>query len=181
MKKILLAILLTAFLKSAFAQKMWLCKAGETSFFSETPMENISAVNKKVAAIIDESKNEIAVKMVMIDFKFKNHLMEEHFNENYMESEKYPNGTFKGKINEKIDFSKNGTYNVTSHGTLMMHGVAKERDLAGKMVIENGVITLTAAFNVHLKDHKIEIPTIVMAKIAEEIAVKCNWTFTPKN
>lgn len=180
MKKIFVIILLIGFTVEARSQNIWLCRTGESSFFSETPMENISAINKKVAAVIDIEKNEIAVKMTMIDFKFKNHLMEEHFNENYMESEKYPIGTFKGKILEDIDYSKNGVYNVSAKGLLNMHGVAKERVLKGRMTIENGQITLVSDFLVPMKDHKIDIPTIVIAKIAEEISIKNKYVFQKK-
>ena len=180
MKKIAIVFLLTVLGSKVFSQNMYLCKAGETSLFSETPMENISALNTKVAAIIDADKKEVAVKMTMTDFKFKNHLMEEHFNENYMESGKYPFGTFKGKIQEDIDFSKNGTYNISAKGSLNMHGVTKDRTLTGKITILNGQITLVCDFNVPLKDHKIEIPTIVMAKIAEEISIKNKFVFLKK-
>ena len=164
----------------ASSQNIWICRAGESSMFSETPLENISALDSKVAAALDISKNELAVKMTMIDFKFKNHLMEEHFNENYMESDKYPVGTFKGKIQEVIDYSKNGTYNVSAKGQLTMHGVSKERILNGKIFIENDKITITSDFLVPLKDHQIEVPTIVMAKIAEEISIKNKYVFVKK-
>lgn len=180
MKKIKIILALSLITFGGFAQNIYLCKAGETSFFSETPLENISALNKKVAAVIDIDKNEVAVKMTMIDFKFKNHLMEEHFNENYMESDKYPIGTFKGKIQELIDYSKNGTYLVTAKGQLVMHGVSKDRTLSGKLTVANGQITLTSDFLIPLKDHKIDVPTLVMAKIAEEISVKCKFVFQKK-
>jgi len=166
---------------SVYAQQnQWICRTGETSFFSETPLENIAALNKNVASIIDFSKGEIAVRMTMTEFKFQNHLMEEHFNENYMESEKFPTGTFKGKIQEVIDVTKNGTYDISAKGQLTMHGVTKERLMKGKLTINNGQLTLVTNFDVALKDHKIEIPTLVMAKIAEVITVKNKFTFTAK-
>ncbi|MCP9768899.1 YceI family protein [Lacihabitans sp. LS3-19] len=178
MKKII--IFLLGISSGAFSQNYYVCKAGQTSFFSETPMENISALDNKVAAVIDTDKNEIAVKITMTDFKFKNHLMEEHFNENYMESDKFPLGTFKGKIQETVDYSKNGSYDITAVGSLNMHGVTKERTLKGKMEILNGQIKLNCDFEIPLKDHKIDIPTLVIAKIAESIAVKNTFVFTKK-
>ncbi len=180
MKKIKIVFVIMILSNVAFGQNIYLCKNGETSFFSETPLENISALDNKVASVIDISKNEIAVKMTMVDFKFKNRLMEEHFNENYMESEKYPIGTFKGKIQENVDYSKNGTYTVNAKGILNMHGVSKERTLTGKMEILNGVITLTSEFVIPLKDHKIDVPTLVIAKVAEEISVKNKFVFVKK-
>ncbi len=176
--KIIIAIILAI---PAFSQQnQWICRTGETSFFSETPLENIAAVNKNVASIIDFTKGEIAVRMTMTDFKFQNHLMEEHFNENYMESEKFPTGTFKGKIQETIDVTKNGTYDISAKGQLTMHGVSKERLIKGKLTINNGQLTLISNIDVPLKDHNIEIPTLVMAKIAEVIAVKNKFVFTLK-
>lgn len=181
MKQITLVFLGWVASFSVFAQQnQWICRTGETSFFSETPLENISALNKNVASIIDFTKGEIAVRMTMTEFKFQNHLMEEHFNENYMESEKFPTGTFKGKIQEVIDITKNGTYNISAKGQLTMHGVAKERVLKGKLTVNNGQITLISSFDVALKDHKIEIPTLVMAKIAEVLTIKNKFVFTVK-
>ncbi|WP_337042240.1 YceI family protein [Emticicia sp. 17c] len=180
MKKGLLIILLGLFTANVFAQNQWICRKGETSFFSETPVENIAALNKSVVSLIDFSKGEIAVKMTMTDFKFQNHLMEEHFNENYMESEKYPTASFVGKIQEPIDISKNGTYDISAKGQLTMHGVTKERVLKGKLTVNNNEITLVSNFDVALKDHKIEIPTLVIAKIAEVIAIKDKFVYTKK-
>jgi polyisoprenoid-binding protein YceI len=180
MKKRGLILLLSFVAIAASAQNQWICRKGETSFFSETPLENIAAVNKNVVSLIDFSKTEIAVKMTMTDFKFQNHLMEEHFNENYMESDKYPTATFVGKIQEPIDLSKSGIYDITAKGLLTMHGVQKERVMKGKLTISGDEITLISNFDVALKDHKIEVPTLVMTKIAEVISIKDKFVYTRK-
>ncbi|UTA66829.1 YceI family protein [Emticicia sp. 21SJ11W-3] len=164
----------------SYAQNQWICSKGETSFFSETPLENIAAVNKNVVSIIDFSTGQVAVKMNVAAFKFKNHLMEEHFNENYMETEKYPVATFSGKMQGNADPAKNGTYDITATGQLTMHGVSRERTLKGRLIINGNVITLLADFDVALKDHKIDVPTLVIAKIAENIAVKNKFVFSRK-
>lgn len=158
----------------------YIAQTGETSFFSETPMENISALNKNVGAVINSTTNEVAVKMNISQFKFQNKLMEEHFNENYMETTKYPTSVFKGKIQEKIDFSKDGTYDVTIKGILTVHGVSKEKTLNGKVAIAKEQVSFTGIFDIKLVDYKIEIPTLVFAKIAESIAVKNNFLLTLK-
>lgn len=178
--KIIVKLLLVSLLVSSksFGQ-MYATQTGETSFFSETPVENITAVNKTVGAIINTTTNEIAVSMKMSAFDFPNKLMQEHFNENYMESEKYPTGTFKGKIVEPIDYTKNGIYDVTAKGQLTIHGVTVPRDLKGKLTIENQKISLISNFEVKLVDHKIDIPKIVFAKIAEVISVKIKYGFSP--
>src|SRR5690606_25497663 len=115
---------------------------GQAVFFSETPAENISAVNKKVQAILKPETNEIAVRMKMTEFVFPNKLMQEHFNENYMESSKYPVGSFSGKINQQIDYSKDGTYDVSAEGSFSVHGVIQNRKLTGTLQIRNGKITI---------------------------------------
>lgn len=180
MKKGFLIIALNFIAAISFAQNQWICRKGETSFFSETPLENIAALNKNVVSLIDFTKGEIAVKMTMTDFRFQNHLMEEHFNENYMESEKYPTGTFSGKIQESIDISKNGTYDISARGQLTMHGVQKERIMKGKLIVNGNEITLISDFDIALKDHKIEVPTLVITKIAEVISVKDKFVYTKK-
>ncbi len=111
----------------------------------------------------------------MAEFKFSNKLMEEHFNENYMESEKFPTGVFSRKINEKIGFSKDWTYDISTVGKFQIHGVTQNRTLTGKMTIKNGLPSLICTFDVKLADHKIDISTIVVAKIAEIIEVKVSW------
>ena len=106
--------------------------------------------------------------------------MEEHFNENYMESHKYKVSVFKGKIINEIDFTKDGTYEVTAKGTLDIHGVTVEREIKGTLTISNGKINLTTAFDVLLKDHKIKIPKIVVKNIAEFVKVILNINFEQK-
>jgi YceI-like domain len=179
MRIIIKLLLITLLVASKSFGQMYATQSGETSFFSETPVENISAVNKNVGAIINTSTNEVAISMKMSGFNFPNKLMQEHFNENYMESEKYPVGTFKGKIIEPIDYTKNGTYDVTAKGQLTIHGVTIPRDLKGKITVENQKISLISNFEVKLIDHKIDIPKIVFAKIAEVISVKTKYDFIP--
>ncbi len=179
MKIIVKLLLISLLVSSKSFGQMYVTQVGETSFFSETPAENISALNKTVGAIINTTTNEIAVSMKMSAFEFPNKLMQEHFNENYMESEKYPMGTFKGKIIEPIDYTKNGTYDVTAKGQLTIHGVTLPRDLKGKLTVENQKISLISNFDIKLVDHKIDIPKIVFTKIAEVISVKTKYNFIP--
>ncbi len=174
--KTLLGISLFFLSFSSFSQ-LYIAKAGETGFYSETPLENIVALNKQVTAAIKVETGDVAVKMQMNQFQFPNKLMQEHFNENYMESSKYPVGTFTGKIQEKIDFTKDGVYNVTAKGAFTVHGVKQDRIIAGKLTVKGTSLTLVSNFNVNLVDHKIDVPTIVIAKIAEVISVKNTFVF----
>ncbi|NQX97835.1 MAG: YceI family protein [Flavobacteriales bacterium] len=143
-------------------------------------MENIDAVNKGVKALINTKNGEVAFIVANIDFHFEKPLMEEHFNENYMESDKYKTSVYKGKMYGDIDFKKDGKYPVTSKGTLKMHGVEKEREIKGIITIKGGKISLKSEFDVKLSDHNIKIPKMVMKKIAETIKVTVNMSFEPK-
>ena len=170
--RIVLAIMLAQFLAITCVGQLYMTKTGQTSFFSETPLENISAVNNNVLVLLNTTNGEVAVKMQQRGFHFTNKLMEEHYNENYMETEKYPSALFTGKVKEAIDYTKNGLYNVTVDGVLDVHGVKQSRTIKGQISVADGYITLTSTFDVKLADHKIEVPTLVVAKIAELIAVK---------
>ncbi|QRR04246.1 YceI family protein [Dyadobacter sandarakinus] len=158
---------------------MFATNAGVTRFSSETPLENINAENKKSQAILNTSSNELAIRMNMRDFVFPNKLMQEHFNENYIESEKYPVATFSGKVDKAPDYTKDGTYDVTATGKFTVHGVTKERSIAGKVKVEGGKISISSDFDVALTDHKIEVPQVVFVKIAQVISVKAQYVLTP--
>ncbi|TDE13659.1 YceI family protein [Dyadobacter psychrotolerans] len=164
----------------AFGQSlMYSTSTGNTRFSSETPLENIKAENKKSQAILNTSTGELAIRMNMRDFVFPNKLMQEHFNENYMESEKYPTGTFSGKMDKVIDYSKDGEYETSATGKFTVHGVTKTRTISGKIKIEDGKISVNSDFQVPLADHKIDVPEIVFVKIAQKIDVKAQYVLVP--
>lgn len=164
---------------SAHAQ-LFLTQTGETRFFSKTPVEDISAVNKKVGVVLNSQTGEIVVRMAITDFNFPNKLMQEHFNENYLESEKYPYGLFRGKVQNLPDLTKPGTYDVSAPGSLEIHGVKQDRTMKGKLTIQGDKITLQSDLQVALVDHKIEVPKLVFAKIAEVIDVKNQFVLQKK-
>ncbi|MCB0430718.1 MAG: YceI family protein [Flavobacteriales bacterium] len=154
-------------------------KESVISFFSEATLENIAAENKAATSFINKAENTVAVKVPVNAFSFEQKLMQEHFNENYMESEKYPYATFKGKIQEEIDYDKDGTYPVTAKGKMNMHGVDRDVDMKGTLTIKNSEVHLHTEFVVKLEDYKIKIPSIVVEKIAEEVSVKADITYLP--
>ena len=143
-------------------------------------MENIDAVNKDGKALLNTKTNEFVFVVTIIGFKFKKPLMEEHFNENYMESDKYKTAHFKGQIIGDVDYLKDGEYKVKAKGVLNIHGVDKEREISGIIIIKNGSIELNSSFDVHLKDHKIKIPKMVIKNIAETVLVKIQASLLPK-
>lgn len=154
-------------------------EAGIISFFSKAPLEDIDATNKKATIVLKTTTNEIQFGVAMLSFKFPKPLMEEHFNENYVESEKYPTATFKGKISETIDYSKDGEYKVTVKGTMDMHGVAKEIEVPGTLSIKGTNIMINANFKIKVADYKIKVPSMYVQNIAEEVDVKVIGTLEP--
>jgi len=178
MKKILLLTLLVIGFQSR--AQLFMTTNGEVSIFSKTPMENIDAVNKSVSSIINTATNEVAVQMRITNFVFPNKLMQEHFNENYLESEKFPSATFKGKIKETVDLTVAGTYPITASGSATIHGVTRPIELKGSIVSTGTNLALTCTFDVKLVDYKVDIPKIVFAKIAEVIKVSSKINYTKK-
>lgn len=148
------------------------CENGKVSFKSDAPLEVIKAKSTRLRGVIDTAKQSFAWTVDIKTFEgFNSPLQREHFNENYMESKKFPKASFTGKIIEDIDFQKNGTYSVRAKGKLNIHGVEQERIIKSQLDVSGDKIRVQAAFNVPLADHNITIPKIVYQKIAEEIAV----------
>ena len=164
---------------SSAQNKLYSSDKSEFSFFSKTPLEDIDAKNTRASSIINLSNRELVVRIPVSQFQFKNKLMQQHFNENYMESEKFPYATFKGKINEEIDFSKSGTYSVSASGILNIHGIDQNRNLVGTLTVSENSLLLDTKFEVLLVDHKIDIPKLVFKKIAEKINVSANINYLP--
>jgi len=144
-------------------------KQGTITFFSTAPLENINATNNNVTAIYDIDNRQIAFKLNIKDFIFKNALMQEHFNENYLESDIFPHSTFVGEIISQ-------TQNIAEvEGKLTIHGITNLINVSGKFeVIDNIAIINEVKFYIKLSDYDIKIPKIVMYNIAEEIEVKVN-------
>lgn len=160
----------------SFAQtstQIYKTASGKLSFFSETPLENISATSNSVISAINPSNRNVAAVVTISTFKFKNALMQEHFNEKYLESDKYPKATFSGIINETVDLMTPGTYQVSVTGKLTIHGVEQNRTIKGTITIDAAMkLSLKSEFEVKLVDHKIQVPELVFQKIAEVITVK---------
>lgn len=157
----------------------YMTRNGKITFTSRAPIENIQAVNNEVTSILDSKKGEFVFILLVKGFKFKKALMEEHFNENYMESNTYPKANFKGSITDMrvINFEKNGTYLVNIKGDLTIHGVTKNIETPATIVISGGKISATSKFKAHIKDYKINIPGTVVNNVSEvvEITVECTY------
>ena len=183
MKKIVLAIVFAVFLLirclSVSAQN-FVATNVQTSFFSSTPVEDIRALSSKTSAALISKTGTFAFQVPVKTFEFERKLMQEHFNENYLESNRYPTASFKGSIDPNINWAQDGEYTVVAKGLLNIHGVTKTRNIPAKILIKNGAATIGCAFDVACADHDIQIPTLVFTKIAKVIHVKVNGTLTQK-
>jgi hypothetical protein len=190
-KKLTLLVLLVASCGILGAQSIYRGTSNKITFYSHTALEDISATDTIATLLLNTKSNTVIAQVDVRGFRFANPLMEEHFNENYMETNKpgpkdakgnvtYPNqkATFNGKINEKVDYTKDGTYNVTMTGDLTVHNVKKPRTINATLVIKGGVITVDCKFNILLVDHDIKVPTAVGQKIAESIEVTLHSVMT---
>ena len=181
MKKQIHVFLLMFFVlgASSLSAQMYKTKRGSVSFFSEALLENIEAHTKVASSVINTETGEIVAKMKIKTFQFEKSLMQEHFNENYMESETYPYGILAGTITGDVDYNTPGKYDVVIKGKLTIHGVEKERDIPGTITVAEDHLVGEATFVVKPEEHKIDIPSMVVDNIAEEIEVKVNFKYNP--
>ena len=173
MKKFTLILLLFLSTTVVFAQNKYFTKTGIIIFESDAPLEEIKAENRRVVSIFDDSTGQIEFSLLIRSFEFKKALMQEHFNEEYMESDKYPKSEFKGKILniDEVDFNKDGEYTVKVSGKLTMHGETNDVETNGVFIVKNGEISANAKFSVLVEDYKIKIPSLMAKNIAEEIDI----------
>jgi hypothetical protein len=168
-----------------FLQPLYLTQNGHIKFFSEAPLENIEAHNRKVSSVLNIETGKIGFKLLIKNFQFANSLMQEHFNENYMESEKYPYSEFSGEIlelaNKKLDVSKPGVYEVTVAGELTIHGVKKKIQQKGTLETQPNKIIAKAKFPIRVADYNIKVPNMYIKNIAEVVEVTLEATYLPQN
>lgn len=177
LKKLFIFILLGTSV-SVFAQSKFIAKNAYISFYSSTPMEDILGESNEVVTILNAETGEIAFQALMTTFHFKRALMEEHFNENYVESTKFPKTKFNGKIenfNKSMLTSPVAEVKIT--GLLSIHGVEKTITVTGKIGLESGKLVASSKFKVVPEDYGITIPSLVRDKIGKEmdVTVKANY------
>lgn len=178
MKKINSLYLVVLFMAATHSpingQGKFLANNGHISFYSHTALEDIKAENANVASIIDAATGEVAIIVTMTNFLFEKNLMQEHFNENYVESEKFPKATFNGNImnNSEVDYATPGDYEVQVEGDMKIHGVSRKVSVEGSiMVNEKGEITSRTKFLLNPEDYDIKIPRVVRKNIAENLEI----------
>lgn len=181
MKKAIIAIaVMCSTIFSAQAQK-YLTKEGVIDIYSETSLFVIEAKNQKVASILNADNGEIVVSTLARSFKFKEALVEEHFNENYMESHLYPKAQFKGKIVNfnQINTSKDGSYTIQIEGDLTLHGETRPVKTSGKLSVKSGSIIASTEFFISLENYKIKIEEQYKDRIKDEIKLTVHFDLKP--
>lgn len=161
------------------AQEIYTATGVKTSFYSSAPIEDIQATSAKGIAVWNLASGEISVKIPIRSFEFRKALMQEHFNEEFMESHKYANAVFKGKVAKKNLRSAPQNITTTVQGILEIHGKQKAREIPVELSFRNEKIHMSSGFEVACNDHDIKIPRILWKNIAEVVQVKVNANFTP--
>jgi hypothetical protein len=158
---------------AATGQKVYSTKSGKVTFQSIAPLEDIEATNSEVESKLSSKDGQIIFNLLTKGFRFENELMEEHFNEDYIESSKFPKATFKGVITniKGVNFAKDGTYPAAVKGKLTIHGVAKDVQSNGTITVKDGRPTAKSKFSIKVKDYNIPIPKLVGNKIAENVTI----------
>jgi len=160
-------------------QDIYVSKNARISLYSSAPIEDIKAATSSGGSVYNLSTGELDFSVNIKSFTFEKELMQEHFNSDYMESDKFPKATFKGTIQEHVDITKDGIYPITVNGDLTVHGVTQKRIIPGTISVKSGVISMSSEFIVKCADHHITIPSIVFHNIAESIKMNVSATYIP--
>jgi len=163
----------------AFTQDRIFTRKAAISFYSKAPMEDIEAHNNAAVSVIDKTTGLLEFSVLMKGFEFEKALQQEHFNENYVESDKYPKATFKGKMTDvsKVKFTTDGSYTVPVTGQLTLHGETKDITTNATITVKSGAVSGHTEFTISLDDYKIKIPALVKDKIAKSVKIVVNANY----
>jgi len=171
MKKILLALAVMVIAHANVYSQLYITRTGYISFYSQMPLEDIKAENNQVYAVIDPAKKNIAFILLLKGFLFPRELQQEHFNENYVESDKYPKSNFTGSYTGDVSLTKDGVYNIIVKGNLTIHGVTKPVETPATLEVKDGRLLGNCVFKLSPEDYNISIPSVVRDKIAKEVTI----------
>lgn len=176
-----LLFVVALFANRAVAQEKYITKKGHVYFMSHTDAIDIDANNYQVACILDTQTGEMVFKVLIKAFKFTLATAEEHFNETYMESDKYPTAAYKAKITNlaEVNFKKDGTYTAKLEGDMTLHGVTNKRQDVGTITVKGGKISANANFKIAIDDYQIKVPKLVADRVAKIVDCKINLSFDP--
>jgi polyisoprenoid-binding protein YceI len=177
MKTVIIVILLLGCCSFSYSQSFKSTKS-ETSFFSSAPLEDIKATNTQATSLFNAETGEVAFIVPIRAFKFRKSLMQQHFNENYLESDRYPQATFEGRI-QGYDMQKTATQEAWAEGTMTIHGVSRRLKIKGKLIKKSGELIMESKFPIKVADYDIEIPRVVFYNIAEVVEVSVRFVYKP--
>ena len=166
------------FISNVNAQ-IYTADSASVSFFSKTSAEDIDAKNTTCNPLMNASTGQFVIELLNTAFDFPKNLMKEHFNEDYMESAKFPKTKFDGKITGAVDYLEDGTYNVSVTGTMDMHGVQKQITVPGTITVKGGKLFIYAKFNVKIADYNIKLPSFLSMNVADNVDVTVKATMKP--
>jgi hypothetical protein len=181
MKLLFFSLVLTLNVAAAAAQDRLITRNGAISFYSKTSLEDIEAHTQTGASVLDKKTGQVEFIVLIKSFAFEKALMQEHFNENYLESDKFPKSVFRGRIDDlsKIDFSQQGKYIATVTGQLTIHGETKTVTTSATFTVQKESVSAVAEFSIELSDYKIRIPSLVKDKISKIIKINVNLNYSP--
>jgi polyisoprenoid-binding protein YceI len=176
-----LVLCLIAVVGTLQAQDKFFTKTAKISFFSSATLEDIEAHNRSTQAVLDTKTGDMQFSLLMKGFEFKKALMQEHFNKNFVESDKYPKAEFKGQVvnNSEINYTTNGTYTARVKGRLTLHGQSKDIETSGTIIVKDGKLAIHSTFNVLVSDFNITIPRMYTDNISKSIRVTVDATLAP--
>lgn len=179
LKKCILFALFGLFAVSAVHAQKYFTREGKVSFFSDAKVEKIEAVNKTATSVYDAETGKMEFAVLIKAFQFEKALMQEHFNENYMESTKFPKASFKGTVSDfkTVNLAKDGVYPVKVKGQLSIHGVTKDVEADGKFTVKGGIVAAASTFEVAVADYGIVIPAVVRDNIAKTVKIDVSLTY----
>jgi polyisoprenoid-binding protein YceI len=181
MKLIISLLLFSAVVRPSIAHaQLYSTRSGFVGFYSKTALEDVKGENNQVYAVVDAGKRNLAFAALLKGFIFPKELMQEHFNENYVESDKYPKATFSGAYTGDVPLDKDGVYKVAVKGNLTLHNVTRTIETEATLEVKSGHLLGVAEFKVKPEDFNIGIPSVVRDKIDKEITVKVNIDCTTK-
>jgi hypothetical protein len=161
------------------AQSVYVSDSSSVGFNSTTPIELISAVNQAATAMIEMASQSVKVQVPVAAFQFENKLMQEHFNEGYLEPRKFPYATFRGKLSDSLDLSVDTLYIVEATGMLNVHGTDRVHSFTGLMICKDSVVEFTTDFSLLLADHGVKVPGPVFENIAKEVSIEVYFRLVP--
>jgi hypothetical protein len=166
---------------SLIAQDKYYTKSGSIQFVSKGNIETIQANHRSVTCVLDSKTGALQFAVLMKGFEFKKALMQEHFNENYVESDKFPKAEFRGQIvnNSEIAYTKEGVYNAHVKGKLTLHGQTRDVEADGKITVKNGKLLANSDFTIQMSDYNISIPKLVKENMSNTVSITVNCTLEP--